>query len=235
MDGFSYVDIFATKGVEYLLVLAFLAVLLLFWRFLNAPAGKQAALSAEVLQPAVADAFMISDEILYAPGHSWVALNDGRSMPVGLNGFLGRLIGRADSIDLPEPGVHIEKGQTLFAVGKGDRKLEIAAPLSGTVHTVNKSLSKDPSLIGSESPAWIVRMKPQALGEELRGFKSCCAAKSWIESEFNRFRDFLSSLSPRLAAAGQTLLDGGLPAEGALWQLPEQDFDEFNREFIHVE
>ena len=32
MDGFSYVDIFATKGVEYLLVLVYLLLVIVFLR-----------------------------------------------------------------------------------------------------------------------------------------------------------------------------------------------------------
>lgn len=34
MDGFSYLDIFATKGVEYLLVIIFLGMFILFARAL---------------------------------------------------------------------------------------------------------------------------------------------------------------------------------------------------------
>ena len=35
MEGFSYVDLFATKGVEYLLVIAFLLILIRLWKFLQ--------------------------------------------------------------------------------------------------------------------------------------------------------------------------------------------------------
>ena len=35
MEGFTYVDIFATKGIEYLLVIVFLLVIIPFWMFLN--------------------------------------------------------------------------------------------------------------------------------------------------------------------------------------------------------
>jgi glycine cleavage system H protein len=37
MEGFTYVDIFATKGIEYLLVIGFLLVLIRLWKFLNTP------------------------------------------------------------------------------------------------------------------------------------------------------------------------------------------------------
>ena len=40
MDGFSYVDIFATKGVEYVVVIAYFVVFTLFIRTLRS-AGKR--------------------------------------------------------------------------------------------------------------------------------------------------------------------------------------------------
>ncbi|MCE1199341.1 MAG: hypothetical protein LWW85_10270, partial [Marinilabiliales bacterium] len=35
MDGFSYHNIFATKGIEYLIVVVFAAILIPFWLALN--------------------------------------------------------------------------------------------------------------------------------------------------------------------------------------------------------
>lgn len=35
MDDFHFFDIYATKGVEYLLVIAFLILLIFAWRYLN--------------------------------------------------------------------------------------------------------------------------------------------------------------------------------------------------------
>jgi len=34
-EFFNYHDIFATKGVEYLVIIAFLIVILAFWKFVN--------------------------------------------------------------------------------------------------------------------------------------------------------------------------------------------------------
>ena len=35
MDGFTYNNIFDTKGIEYLVIIAFFAILILFWIALN--------------------------------------------------------------------------------------------------------------------------------------------------------------------------------------------------------
>lgn len=32
---FTYYDIFASKGVEYLIIIVFLAIVLAFWKFVN--------------------------------------------------------------------------------------------------------------------------------------------------------------------------------------------------------
>ena len=38
MEGFTYVDIFATKGIEYLLVIGVLLLFIPFWRMVSRPA-----------------------------------------------------------------------------------------------------------------------------------------------------------------------------------------------------
>jgi len=35
MEGFTYVDIFATKGIEYLVIILFLLLIIPFWKFLS--------------------------------------------------------------------------------------------------------------------------------------------------------------------------------------------------------
>ena len=44
MDGFSYNNIFETKGIEYLVVIAFFALLIPFWITLN----KQAKITGQI-------------------------------------------------------------------------------------------------------------------------------------------------------------------------------------------
>ena len=44
MDGFTYHNIFDTKGIEYLVIIAFFAILIPFWMLLN----KQIRISKEI-------------------------------------------------------------------------------------------------------------------------------------------------------------------------------------------
>lgn len=47
MNEFNYIDIFATKGFEYLLVIGFFLVLVSFWSFLSRPKKEIQAAQAE--------------------------------------------------------------------------------------------------------------------------------------------------------------------------------------------
>ena len=41
MDGFSYTNIFETKGKEYLMIIGFMLILVPFWIALNRKTGKK--------------------------------------------------------------------------------------------------------------------------------------------------------------------------------------------------
>jgi glycine cleavage system H protein len=35
MEGFTYVDIFSTKGIEYIIVIVFLILIVCFWNYIK--------------------------------------------------------------------------------------------------------------------------------------------------------------------------------------------------------
>lgn len=41
MDGFTYTNIFETKGIEYLMIIVFMLILIPFWITLNRKTGKK--------------------------------------------------------------------------------------------------------------------------------------------------------------------------------------------------
>ena len=111
--GDFYVDIFATKGLEYLLVIVFLASLVLFWRMLNRPGkGVRLASTGEPsLQPTL-EWFALADDRYYHQGHSWVRPDDGDVVRIGIDDFAQRLLGPADEVLAPREGARLEQGES---------------------------------------------------------------------------------------------------------------------------
>src|SRR3990172_8733005 len=69
MEVFRFVDIYATKGIEYLIVIGFLAAFVFFTRYLalrggESGTGRRAAESVEW--------FRVPGEFHYHQGHGWV-------------------------------------------------------------------------------------------------------------------------------------------------------------------
>jgi glycine cleavage system H protein len=68
MEGFSFVDIYATKGIEYLIVIGFLATFVFFCRYLVLRTGE----SGEGSTPSeVVEWFRVPGELHFHQGHSW--------------------------------------------------------------------------------------------------------------------------------------------------------------------
>ncbi|PIY03114.1 MAG: hypothetical protein COZ21_10625, partial [Bacteroidetes bacterium CG_4_10_14_3_um_filter_31_20] len=70
MDGFSYFNIFETKGIEYLAIIAFLALLIPFWVVLN----KQVKITKQIqnaLGILSANILRIPQGLFYSKNHTW--------------------------------------------------------------------------------------------------------------------------------------------------------------------
>ena len=109
MEGFSYVDIFATKGIEYIIVIAFLAAFVYFSRYL-AHRGRETA-AAQGRLPGIIDYFRVPDGYLFHQGHGWLRSEPGSVAIVGMDDFSQKLIGKVDSIELPDVGYRIAQGE----------------------------------------------------------------------------------------------------------------------------
>jgi glycine cleavage system H protein len=87
MEGFTYVDIFATKGIEYLLVISVLVLFIPFWRMVSRPA-RAIYEAAESVVPAISEWFHFPEEkVYYHQGHSWAMPESGNVVRVGIDDF----------------------------------------------------------------------------------------------------------------------------------------------------
>lgn len=234
MEGYSYVDIYATKGIEYLLVLALLAAFILFWKFLNVPRLRTAAGFSAAKQPVSAEKLAFDDTVLYTPGHSWAAIGEHGIVSVGLNNFLTSMLGPINKVELPRKGEQVKRGMPLLTIHKGKRRITLPSPFSGIVEASNTKFIENTEWPGATPDSWLVRLKPEKLGNEMSGMRIGARAREWLAGEFNRLRDFFSEHSQQQTGKlGLTLLDGGFPIEGALEYLDDRALSRFAHTFLH--
>ena len=208
MDGFSYVDLFAGKGIEYLLVVLFAATLVPFWLGLNRrkrqPAGSVAS------EDSAREWFRLPPSYQLHPGHTWAAPGPGRSFRTGLDQLAASFFGRIDGLVLPSPGTELRQGAPAWSVRVGQKRVDMPAPVSGRVRAVNAAARNKPS-IASLLPygkGWLLEIVPHGDSDMARGLLSGGKADGYLI-------DSLETLNSRLGASpGLVMQDGGTPVPG---------------------
>ena len=113
MEGNSYVDLFLTKGDEYIMVIGFLLAFVIFWQLLKKPTGMEAA---PTMSPGRESWFQVLSDRFYHRGHAWALPQQSDLLKIGMDDFSQMLVGRSDKIDLPRIG---SKMVQTTAVGVG--------------------------------------------------------------------------------------------------------------------
>ena len=136
MDGFSYTNIFETKGIEYLAILAFFAILIPFWIVLN----KQVKISKQIqkiIGILSANILKIPQGLFFSKNHTWTHLERSGSASVGLDDLLLHITGTVKFNQLKNPGDMIRKGDLLTEIDQKGKILRIFSPISGKILAVN--------------------------------------------------------------------------------------------------
>jgi len=98
--------------------------------------------------------------------HVWVGIEDQRVF-FGLTNYGQSELGQIISVDLPEIGDKVERGESFGELESVETVSELIAPLSGTVLAVNPELESHPSIINEDpyNEGWIIEVKPKDTSE----------------------------------------------------------------------
>lgn len=229
MEGFKYVDIFATKGLEYLIVIGFLVTLVLFWRALNKPAVAAANTNiAQKIKTTLIDWFYLADDFYYHQGHSWVMPVNSEMVVIGVDDFTQKLLGTPDNIQLPKIGANIRQGEQGWKLQFNETVIDVLSPINGEVMEINSALLNNPELANGDpyQKGWLLKVKPSKLSTDLKNLLSGALARAWIEDNVNK-------LSARMTGnSGIVLQDGGLPVSGFAREISREHWDDLAREFL---
>ena len=138
--------------------------------------------------------------------HSWAQIFP-RHVFVGADDLVQAALGPLQAVDLPPVGMRVEEGDRLFSLRRGNRSVEVLAPITGTVLTRNESLLKHPGLINDKpfTGGWAVQLRPDNIAEERRRLLVGKEARTW----FGRETDRLVASMHGEEAIETSLADGG--------------------------
>lgn len=111
----------------------------------------------------------VPDDLRYTEEHEWVRL-DADQVTVGITDFAQQQLGDVVFVDLPEPGTHVEQGQTFGEIESTKSVSDLYAPVSGTIAARNEQLESQPEIVNSApfTDGWLVAITVSAT-EQLDG------------------------------------------------------------------
>lgn len=236
MEGFSYTDIFETKGIEYLIIIGFLFLIIPFWYFLTRPKTSEALIrkSERVLS---ASSLKIPMGIFFSRNHTWAYLETSGMAKTGLDDFLKRVAGPVKVNFLRAEGDEVRKGQPVAELMHDGKVLKVLSPLSGTIGQVNHMLNETLSESDPIESSWIYRIKPSDWKVETSHFFLAGEAADWFKREIERYKDLIAEFRTGYTPANPypVMQDGGELKDVGLNDLPDQAWHTFEKSFLTSE
>lgn len=236
MEGFSYTNIFETKGIEYLIIIAFLFLIIPFWVILTRP--KRVVSKVKRTSGALSHTSLkIPMGIFFSRNHTWAYLESTGIAKAGFDDFLIRVAGSVNIKFLGEEGQTILKGQPVAELEHNGRIMKVVSPLSGTIFQINPLFSGIPEDNENIDDSWIYRIRPADWKGETSHFFLAGEAAEWFKREVERFKEMVAAYSSESIPGNPlpVMQDGGELKDVALADLPDQAWLTFEKSFLTSE
>lgn len=189
------------------------------------PARREAV---SQMVPALVAGFEVPENVRYHVGHTW-ALSESRELVrVGMDDFASKLVGKIESIALPQRGRWVRQGQKIWTIFRDGKSVDMVSPIEGTITDVNDAVAKNPELARKDpyGEGWLVTVQAPDSKINFRNLLSGSLARLWTESAALQLRSKIPTLAGALAQ------DGGVAVDDLTAQMPGEDWARVTREFF---
>ncbi len=171
--------------------------------------------------------------IFFARSHTWMNLFPSGKVRLGIDDFINRLLENPEVTLLKKTGEVVQKGEPILLLQEGEHTLTIRSPFKGCVVGCNEQLKDHPEFLKKAlfSDGWAYTLLPEK-PSEMRQMLLGEETRSWISDEFARLRDVFAGVQADVVPA--LLQDGGPPVAGAMKQMPDNVWKQFEQEFLQV-
>lgn len=235
MEGFTYTNLFETKGIEYIIVILFLLLLIPFWLLVT---GKSNAVQhlQEGIRVLAAHLLRVPKGLFFSRNHTWLYLEKSGQAKIGLDDFLQNVLGEITVQPLKSAGDVVQKGEVLALIVQDGKQLHVHSPLSGEIVGVNASVLERRGALSGETfeEGWLYALVPANWQKETSGFLLGADAVRWFSDEINRLKDFLNIKLARQAGLEPLVVfqEGGELEVDPLAELDAGIWNEFQNEFL---
>ncbi len=153
------------------------------------------------------------------PGHTWIKVEEGSSVRVGIDEFALRLLGPLDRIEAPLMGKEVKQGHADIGASRAAHQARFLSPVSGVVTAINPKLREAGDLANQDpySAGWIMSVHCNNLRGELKALMINKETGEFMEGEVDRLYEVMEEVAGPLAADGGDLghdIYGNMPQLG---------------------
>lgn len=236
MEGFTYNNIFDTKGIEYLIIITFLVLIIPFWYLINRRSGSK-RITGNVTGILSSQILKIPHGLYLNGNHTWAHLERSGNALIGLDDFLLHVTGEIKLKNLNSPGKIIKKGELIADIDQNGKNLQIYSPVSGRIMKTNTLLYDSPGILNEDpyGKGWIYKIHPTQWIEETGSCFLSDKAIEWLDRELDRFKDFLAVSMIRYSPENSMVIlqDGGELRDQPLSELPVEVWKDFQKSFLN--
>lgn len=180
------------------------------------------------LAPSLIGGFHVPENLRYHPGHTW-ALNESPSLVrIGMDDFASKLIGKLESITLPQRGQWIRQGQKVCTIHRDGTAVDMVSPIEGSVADINDALLRNPELAHKDpyGEGWLLTVQSPDAKTNFRNLLGGALARWWTEESAGRLQKKMPMMLGALAQ------DGGVAMDDLTAHMPDQDWAAMAKEFF---
>ena len=219
-----------------ILVLATFIAFLLIDHFFS---RKTVTVAAEVrakarpampLDASLVNGFRVPENLRYHPGHTWALSESPSLVRIGMDDFSSKLVGKIDSVTLPQRGQWVRQGQKIWSVLRNGVKVDMVSPIEGSIADVNDAVAKNPELAQKDpyGEGWMVTVQSPDAKTNFRNLLGGALARWWMEEATGR----LQKRIPAFATADSFAQDGGVAVNNLTPGMEDKEFAELAKEFL---
>jgi glycine cleavage system H lipoate-binding protein len=162
-------------------------------------------------------------------GHTWVKIEAGATVRIGIDDFALRLLGPLDRIEAPLMGKVLERNRGDILLGRASKTARVQSPMSGVVTDINPELRENGNKANQDpySQGWVVRLHAKNLRRDLKGLMIGEQAGEFLNQEIESLYHVIEEETGSMAA------DGGYLVDDIYGNLPETSWQKLTRLFLH--
>jgi glycine cleavage system H lipoate-binding protein len=140
--------------------------------------------------------FSIPGGVFIAKNHTWFSINQEGIARIGIDDFSKKIIGKVDSLELPNLGMNVQAGQPLFTVRQGTRSVTFNSPITGKISQVNTLLKENLGTleVTPYEKNWMCALDTDKIDDEIKRMNIGKSAVAFFQDDIEKYKNLVTDI-----------------------------------------